>query len=560
MKALVHILALIALALLSFGLFYAPVIFSDDWWRLIANFNFSKLHWIMPTLGRPFDLFFYKLLFTLFGLNLNAFYLVKWCLICLAAIQLYCLFARILPRYRVTAFAFAAIYLIYPVDQTRMWLTMLSPGWVLTIFYGWLLYEYMQHGFICALVGSLVCFTLPLLEYEGQLGVAVAWCLFLFLVSSRHTSGKPRFALLTPLVIGVIFSIWKLFGTTLLYVYDKYTNRVLLNPLILVERLLRGLSFLVIGWVDFMHYLIWNPGSSTLINRPDEVDLLLLLALMMFVALIGVLTAWITRKLASAPEIIPEVRRHAWKTYAKLVFIGLWLACTGYFPVITIGRPRLELAPSRFNFFAILGAALVLVGVLGFFAWLLARRLDQQPKIMLALTLPFLLIGISSSVKVQWEARKNWYEQKAILRAFLLIAPDLSDWTKVVFVIPSYANKDYAKRTPFVGDWEVTNAVQVLYNNQTLSADHYIPSRPDLPQAKFLSDGVENHPFSAGVTSYEQILVVIWDATSKQLHVAYNLQEELGISWQIPDYAPNRLILKDPPIAPLRYLVDAPSQ
>lgn len=560
MKSLVPILVLIALALLSFGLFYAPVIFSDDWWRLIGAFNFDQLHWIIPADSRPFDLFFYKLLFSVFGMNLHAFYLVKLFLICLVSIQLYFLFARILPQYRVTAFAFAAIYLIYPADQTRMWLTMLSPGWVLTIFYGWLLYEYMQRGSKGALMGAVVCFSLPLLEYEGQLGVAVAWCLLLFYLSSRQTPGKPRFALLTPLVIGLIYGMWKLFGPTLFHIYDKYTSRILFQPLVLIERLLRGLSFLVIGWVDFMHYWLWKPVSSPLLNRPDKVDLLLLLVLMMVVLFIGRITAWITRKPASTPEITPEVRCNGWKTHAKLVLIGFGLACAGYIPVIAIGRPRLDLVPSRFNFFAILGAALMLVGLLGLLSWWWARRLDQQAKIMLALTLPFLLVGISSSVKVQWEAQKNWYVQKAILRAFLQIAPGLADRTKVIFVITGYEDRDYAKRTPFVGDWEVSNAIQVLYNNQTLSADLYMPKRHDLPQARFLSYGVENDPFSTGATPYDRILVVIWDTATQQLHVASNLQKELGVSWQIPDYTPDRLILQNSPIAPLRYLVGAPDR
>lgn len=547
------------LTLLSFGLFYEPVIFSDDWARLIASEAFGKLNWFLPTSGRPFDLAFYKLLFTLFGLNLNAFYLVKVILTGLAAIQLYCLFTRFFPNYWYTGLAFAAVYLVYPVDQTRMWLTMLSPGWVLTLLYAWLLCEYMMRGKIGLLVGALVLFTLPLLEYEGQLGVALTWSLLLFFLSRKQNQGKWRFALLLPQVIGLGYALWKFYGPAVLHFYDRYAGRIQLQPLVLGNRLLRGMGLLVIGWSDPLRYWVRVPGLDPANQQPYLPDLLLLVPLVLVAIICGVLAGRITRKPPSQVKITPDARLVRWKTHGLLVLVGVTLALAGYFPVISIGKPRLELVPSRFNFFAVPGAALVFVGLVGLLAWGLASHADQVPRIVWGMTLPFGLVGVASQVNVQWEARSNWEEQKAILRGLLEAAPGLVDETMVVFVVPDYQPRRYAMRTPFVGNWEAVGVVQVLYNNQTLSAEHYMPDRRDLPQARFLPFGIENDPFSAGVTPYDQLLVVIWDASSRQVRVAFDLQKELGLPWQAPGYAPTRRILQERPIAPLRYLVDAAS-
>jgi hypothetical protein len=241
MKRFSPILVLMVISGATFGAYFAPAIFFDDWPEMIQRqFNHS-LSWFDPTISRPLSETFKKLLFSLFGLNLSALYIVKIFLLCLAAIQIYLLAKTILNRGWIIPLAFASLYLVYPADFTRMWLDMISPGWVITLLYAWLIYKYMQTGRAWLLVLSLVCFIVPLFEYEGQLGLAAAWAGLCFLLS-RHPPREPRrWLLLTPILFAGLFVVYKAgIQPAFLNVIERRISRITLAPGELILREIKG--------------------------------------------------------------------------------------------------------------------------------------------------------------------------------------------------------------------------------------------------------------------------------------------------------------------------------
>src|SRR5262245_39211412 len=123
-----HTLALGVFALLSlvtFLSFFAPVISVDDW-RCIGYFIFRDMHWVNWASHRPLELTIYKLIFSVFGVNIYVLYAINILTLFLTSCLIYWIIQDLLPDHRYLAFTAGLLYLFYPADYTRMWLMMVG--------------------------------------------------------------------------------------------------------------------------------------------------------------------------------------------------------------------------------------------------------------------------------------------------------------------------------------------------------------------------------------------------------------------------------------------------
>ena len=128
-----------------------------------------------------------------------------------------------LPGYQLLALAIGALFLVYPADFSRMWLTQIHGrlAMVFVLLYAHLLLIYRDTHRRWALYGALLALVCSLAVYEAQLGLAMAWCVLL-LVASRKRSWKELMALASPLVVGAIFVLWRTVGYSMLGINDNY--------------------------------------------------------------------------------------------------------------------------------------------------------------------------------------------------------------------------------------------------------------------------------------------------------------------------------------------------
>lgn len=486
------IVILMVIAVVSYGSFYTPAIFGDDWSSTIEYLTRGGQSWIAWRYRRPFAFAVRIWLFSLFGMNIDAFYVVLGALHLVAAAQLYFLLLRFVPRSSNFPLVVAAIFVVHPATYTNMNLTMVSIKMVLclVLLYAWLLLVYAEKGHLlvlgCALLSLLVAYGF----YDAQLGVACVWPLMLMVVF-RHKSLKRRLSLLAALVLSGIFSLWRTVGQPAIEVNDPYLSQLVLAPRLLLHRLLLGYKVsLGWAWTTPIEYLFpWLPG-------PKYVFLLLGgMALALW---------WLLRRFAypqghHAPDpekSIAQPLEQRWSTirsFALLSLSGLILAGAGYVPVIAAVLPNLSSFASRVNLFASPGSAIFLVSTLMIGALLFARNQQQVKVLFLASAMPFLLLSIATQSLVQYHTRIAWHEQKSIWQQLFSIAPDFEDETKVVLIVPDYQGRvGYRnwQRTPLGAPWEVSSAIRVLYDNPTLSATLVFPDIAKYHEAILTPQGV----------------------------------------------------------------------
>ena len=178
LQHLFPIIFLLLIGFIAYGFFYAPIIYNDDWSFMIGRWYYGSMKLFDLGELRPLQKAPFAILYAVFGPNIHLFYVIFWALSVLAAIQLYFIMLRLVKNNPI-AFGIVAIFLIYPADFTHMWVSQLHNrlAVVFTLLYAHLLLVYRDNGRRAALWGGLLSLLLSLTMYEGQLGVAMLWCL-----------------------------------------------------------------------------------------------------------------------------------------------------------------------------------------------------------------------------------------------------------------------------------------------------------------------------------------------------------------------------------------------
>ncbi|MBN1991845.1 MAG: hypothetical protein JW953_04025 [Anaerolineae bacterium] len=549
-------IGLMVIGAASYWLFYAPILYGDDWSHIIGRWYGDSLKWFDWTERRPLLEAPILMLHAVFGLNLHAFYVVLWGLNVLAAIQLYFLMLRFMPDNAPLAFSVAALFLVYPADFTHMWLTMVGIRLVvvLTLLYAYLLVIYVDTGCRVALWIAIICLLLSFGIYEAQFGVAMAWGVLLFFLIKKTSSWRDRLGLWLPLILGLIFMFWRTIGYLLIGVNDNYLNRFQLTPLVLMERLILGYRVMVWAWLEPLVYAFY-------LNKWQAI-----IAFFLAVIICGFIGDVISRlcKLQRVTlkqkEHLALIRRFMWVMLTGGLFIAI-----GYIPVIAVDSPNLSPLGSRANIFAQFGAAVTIVALLATLILFRARRSSQLNFVVLTGMAPLFFWGVAAQARVQYDNRIAWEEQKQIWHELFSLAPDLKDKTVIYFILSGDTNEKPSfnpngKRLPLDASWVATSALNVLYGKHDLRGEVFdqkllFTADGFIRKKLFLKEGARNL-WAETVTPYNQIIFMAYDGTPKRLRIIEDLRAEGLVDFPVPDYNPYKHIIQTPTTqTDLRWLV-----
>lgn len=540
LPALAILAAAALVAWLAYGVRYAPVLFSDDWAFIVDQYIYGTLQWLDWSNRRPLLDAPIIMATGLFGLNTRALYWVLVGLVVLAALQLYGLLRRTDAGSRSFSLLAALIFLVFPADYTRTWLTMIGiwSAMNLLLFYAHLLLSYANKGAIWLLVTACLVLLVSLGIYEAQLGLASAWALALLLIR-RDIPLARKIALLTPIAVGLLFLAWRILGAPATGVVDPYIAHIQFNPQGIVLRIVFGLGLLVWSWAVVVREALQLDNKLALVG-------LVVLACGLF-ALIGFVLARM-----SLPDAPPD-SRHRWQLQMRkalvLLLAGGALTVAGFLPIVSIYLPSLSGVGTRFSLFALPGASLAVAALLWMIGILLGRSERRAEMIMLSSALPLLLIGIWTQVWVRHDAAKNWETQKLIWSGLASAAPNFTDGTAVYFILPRYSEQPTMHnwhRTPMDAPWEVTSALRVLYDNSSLRGDRmFLDNKPRYRSPQLVDDGIVEY-WTQEKIPYESAVFVAYDDQSHAVRVVDDLQTELSLPWSPSGYAPRARITTPP--------------
>ena len=548
-----HLLPLASLLVLS-GVTYLsvfdPVISADDW-DLYRKYLFGQEILVNWASRRPLEELGIKILLAVLGANLRALFLATVLTIFITAVAAYFLSRRLFPRCPAAAFPVAALFLIYPVDTTRMWFTqvdhwMIFAGVLLAILWMW---DYAQGGRVWKLVGALLLILLALGIYEAPYGLAAAGAVLIALFLPKVPL-RRRLFLSAPLWLGVFYLFWRVaIRPRMLGVQDPYLSGVDYSLLGVAQGLSKTFPVFVQAWAAPFTFIL--PGITT------AKLLAILCAASVCCALLVLALVRSAREENEKPLSGREKIRES-LDFLIPFGIGLVLLLAGYIPVILGGGANLNLngGSTRANTYAIFGGALALASLLGLGGLVLARFRSQVALLALAAALPFVLNGAAQQVWNQNETRIAWRQEQTFWHNLFLVIPNLrSDAILVVVSQESYPAQPFARLTIAV-EWEVMQGLRVLYNNPVLQGTLFFPGfdRGGSRETRFEPDGV--HGYDLALIPYNRAVIVIYTPVNGVIKVVHDPTQELNLAFQVQGYNPDPYILPDPPAkTPFRYLV-----
>ncbi len=547
---------IIVAGIFIFSLFFSPAIYYDDWQNLVGRFYRGLTMWVHPESSRPFREISWKLLFTLFGFNPSVMLAVKLTTNILSTMLLYHLFNRIQPGKTHLALGFALLSMVYPSDKTRMWMVILNFGWTIGCLCALLLYYYVRKGKPWLLLVVALGYIFVDLEYEGPLGIITAWALLLmiyyfpvFWSPTRRISWQRWAGLAVPLAIFGLYLDYRLVWVDIIGIGGFHQIKFT-SILPLLHNLLSGFRALAWGWFEPLHALFPQLRLRWLILGSSILFIIWAALSWGVVRFLAHRRSW---TLLSAGERTQPIRPALFT-----ILTGLILAAAGYFPFIVYCPSGTDFFTSRFNVYALVGASLLIVGLLDLLIQGLTRRSGQAAFLFLLLILPFILVGAGSELAVQRKTQLLWQEYRQMWQGIFAAAPGIKEHSSVVIIINHTPCKPtaYGER-PFIytnmANWELTDAINAFYGTQDLSAD-FVYQGCDLPyQVRFREEGYNNPPSYDGVIPYDNAIVFHYDRQSKQVQLVENLDAFAGLN--PPEYRPQLRSTTAPLPGNMRYLV-----
>lgn len=572
---IVTIIVLLFICIVSFipfKTFASPPIASDDWSLVVAPYAFGELRPFNLSNHRPFDMSFYYVLTSIFGLRFEYFYLLNALVIFLSAVMVYTLVKRVFPQHIWLASLTAVIYLIYPVDSTRTWIMMLYIRfwWLVSLVAIWLLIDFAESGNKWKLALASLGIIVPLGAYEGQFGV-VATASFLIAAVFKDKPIRRRLVLVgSTFIIGLLFYLWRFHIQARIAEIQYYSARSFeFNPLILIERYFQGFDIFFRRWLDPFQAQLGLSDSQMLIG------------ISLYIAFSFFITFLISKKYTSrlkrhstkiAQDDIPAAEKEGsrifWlgnmlnfkdklpliKEQSMILLIGgaFWIA--GYFPIIGLYSPSLSGHASRVNSFAVAGASLALTALAALLATLLASSTLQVRPFATALLFPFIFAGIFMQAQVKIEKQNVWETQRKIWKGTFETIPNILDEKGLVVILPANKQPNTSYTYPFSTAWEVDAGMKVLYNNPAISGYYFYNSSLD-QQFEFRKNGIVPQGTNR-LIGYKRLVFVLYHPSDNRIELVEDLEEALSLPFSVDNYRPHENIIPaQPSTADFRWLV-----
>jgi len=263
------------LTVISFGLQFQPVMFNDDWALIYRLYNGDiplatladrrPLQWVIPwTFSR----------FMPYHQVITASHLVQIAILFFSALMFYRLLDRILIDRKWFAFLAAALYLVFPTEYTRLYLTMIGVRPSVLLIFGtfFTLIYFLKEEVGLKSTGwmliSILLMVAGLLVYEAPLGMALIAPVILILILRRKPTPQKIIALtIYYLTIGA-FVYWKLVLQPWFYADNKEIEHFfVVDPIKILGRYLYAIRTLIGGfkfpYSDATWLSSWNVEKET---------------------------------------------------------------------------------------------------------------------------------------------------------------------------------------------------------------------------------------------------------------------------------------------------------
>ena len=523
----------------------SPEIASDDWSLIIAPFVFGELKPINLSNHRPIDSSFYFVLTSIFGPRFEYYYLLNVLIIFLSSVMVYALTKRMLTQQAWLASLVAVVYLIYPVDYTRTWIMMLYIRfwWLISLAAIWFLLDYVDSGNKWKLALALIGIVIPLGAYEGQFGVVAAAA---FLITG-FSKDKPLFRRLiltgSIIIIGIMFYLWRFHIQANITDIRYYSaGSFQFDLVVITQRYFQGFNIFFSKWLDPVQVQLGLSGIQIFIW------------VVVYIATCFFVTLLIYKRNTSPNVLTYRQKLPLLKTQFLIFLTGgvFWLA--GYFPIIGLYSPSLNGHASRVNSFAVAGAALMLTALVVIFSTALARSISRILPFSIAISAPFLLIGIFVQIQVNIENQAIWETQRNIWNGTFEKIPNIQDGKSLVIIIPGNEQQQSFSAYPFSTAWEVDAGTKVLYNNPDISGYYYYKDLQD-QQFKFKENGIIPHG-TERLVGYKRLIVVLYHPSENAVELVENLEDTLLLPFTVNNYNPHENIAPaDPTTGEYRWLV-----
>jgi hypothetical protein len=514
--------------------FSSPPLRSDDWNWLVWPTVFEPLKAINLADRRPFFSLFLIFLSSVFGLQIQWYYLVNWILLLLSGVVVYFIIKNAFVNRSWLALPVALIFLIYPVNYARTWLVTINNTYalLLTLLAILSMLTYTRSGKLYQIIlANLLCIV-SLWTYEAGLGI-VFLAAALLIILTKH---ERRWALLSLIIVSSLFVVWRSFiQPQYLSVQDFYLQNANLSFFSLISRYIQGLFIFLFNWVgplllSFGDYKYWAFVGLNLF----AISILIYLIIKK------------TKKLKSeAPQLYFEKINEV-KSLLRISLVGALFWIAGYIPVIALWEPTFYGDSTRTNFVAILGAALIVVSLTAAVVTFLSKKTEIPSRMLNLVLVPFILLGMIYQIHSQNQRIKVWEFNKQFWQDMFQAVPNVKSETKLIVVVPGYQKLKPFEMLPFRGDWEVESALDVLYNNPDLFAEYYYLDSPVLEDNWIPTSG-----------DYSNFLFIYFDHESGRFSIIQDPVASLNLLIDVQSYNPESKIIDfTPDVGEYRGLVD----
>jgi len=522
--------ALALLTIIVYGLKLQSILFNDDW--VIYDFvQFDRLDAFMLNERRPLHWFLMWLFNQFLPPHLAIDFTFGFIVVTLflTAGIIYILADQLLENRRWFAFLFAALFLVFPSDYTRLYLTMANHrfAFLLTLIAMVLSEKSMKSNRLREGLGAILLIVIGLLIYEGQLGLLMAWPLILVIIHRKKLTQKKLIGLAGYYLVGGLYILWRLIIQPKYFYKDGKLNNFQLHPPEIIEQLFYSLKTILVGFQFPFSDLNWMSVNNMVITS-------LLLVSIVWVFLLG-LAFWRSQNQASEGIKI-------FKYDFCILIIGLIVWIMGYFPVLLNYPANIYGHLSRINLFSVAGAVLVLLSLIHIFS--LTISTNSVPAVQWTAVLTSVLIFLGGVIQLQTQESYNhsWKGEKAFFQALFDEAPNVKSKTHFMFLLEGYKQTSSHYRPLFSSSWEAVAALRILYDNDDLMVSYQYNGIvvPPFPDFAILPSTLESESMFP-ITDPERLIVVRYNLESEEL----SIQEDVSVftGYIFPEYSPYERII-----------------
>jgi hypothetical protein len=505
------ILSLAFFTLVVYGLKIQPILFNDDWSIIFTlKFNLMKpfmvyerrpLHWFLAWLSNQF----LPLEKAVYGM-----YLMLVLLSLITAVLIYFVVHQILENQASFALLTAALWLVFPNDYTRLYISTLGIRFAFALLLIVMLFFIRFMRTEKWLVGALTIplLILSLLMYEGQLGLAFVWPIILVILYRRDISWTKILGIVAYYLAIAMFVYWKLVAQPQIYQDSKIEN-LNLPPSEILTRYLQAVGTIFGGF-----QLPYQDGSWLSLG-----NVAFLIAIVLGLVAIYAILARLNRQ-EDQTDIDKTLKMNL---YIFVFGAVLWIA--GYVPIILNYQPNIYGHLSRVNLFSIPGAALILLATIHTILVSMSPSHAIAEKLTIGFVLPLIFVGAVVQLQTQEAYNQSWDEAKIFYQELFNQVPDVRSGTHIILELSGYENNSTIYRPLFSSSWAAWCALRVLYDDIDLVVNYKYNqiAVPYYPSFNVLTSTLQTDTISA-IGDPGKLLVVDYN---RQTH-ALKIREDIS--------------------------------